>query len=205
MKSMLAIAIAFVLILPGPSAAHRLDEYLQASRLSVTRDGIAVEIDLTPGASMAARVGALVDTDADGRFAPLEAEVYGRGVLADLILEVDGHAVPLRLVRVEIPALVEMADGVGTIRLTAVGDLPPITGSRLHVRYRNDHQADSSVYLVNALVPDSREIAVAAQTRDPQQHEIRLEYDVSRGWPAQLAWLLSGAVGLAGLVVLRRG
>ena len=50
----LAVAtVAFVLAMPAASAAHRLDEYLQAARVSLTRDQITLELDMTPGVNIA--------------------------------------------------------------------------------------------------------------------------------------------------------
>ena len=203
MKTLVGTVLAVALVAPASLAAHRLDEYLQASRLQVTRGQVTVEIDLAPGASIADPVAALVDTDHDGRFSPLEAEVYGRAVLADVHIDADGRAVPLALTRVEVPTMAEMSEGVGMIRLRADGDLRTVAGRRLRLVYRNSHRSDSSVYLVNALVPASRDIAMAAQSRDQQQREIRLEYDVSSRWMAQIAWLMASIVGVGGLVVMR--
>ncbi len=56
--------------------AHRLDEYLQATRLSVALDRIELEIDLTPGVSIAERIVTAIDTDRDGRFSPAESDAY---------------------------------------------------------------------------------------------------------------------------------
>ena len=54
--------------------AHRLDEYLQATRVAIARDRIDLEIDLTPGATIAASIATEIDTDRDGRFSPAEGE-----------------------------------------------------------------------------------------------------------------------------------
>ncbi|MGH9203203.1 MAG: hypothetical protein ACRD2A_18400 [Vicinamibacterales bacterium] len=138
MKTTLAIAVGLALALPGPAAAHRLDEYFQASRLSLTRDGVAVEIDLTAGSSLAARVSALLDTDASGNISLDEAVAYARCVLAEVLLEVDGVTVPVGLTSVEAPTLDEIAAGVGTFRVTAVG-ARRLGHGRVLVRYRNNH------------------------------------------------------------------
>ena len=66
------------LAMPAESAAHRLDEYLQAARVSLARDRIALEVDLTPGANIAPAIVALLDRDGDGTISPIEAEAYGQ-------------------------------------------------------------------------------------------------------------------------------
>ena len=49
-----AVLGAWLATLP-PAAAHRLDEYLQATRLSIDIDRVDLEIDLTAGSAMASR------------------------------------------------------------------------------------------------------------------------------------------------------
>jgi hypothetical protein len=175
-------------VLSASPAAHRLDEYLQAARVSFARTGIALEVDLTPGASVAAGIIALIDRDADNRISPLEAESYGRAVLTDLILELDDRAVPLRLVHVEVPSVGEMQDGVGTIQLRAVGSVADGMIGRRHLHFRNNHRPQSSVYLVNALIPGDRDVSVAGQSRDARQQDVRIEYSVMPQWPKHLYW-----------------
>lgn len=68
-----------------------LDEYLQASRVSLERTDVSLQIDLTPGASVADSIIALIDRDGDNTISPSEAEQYGRVVLADIVLELDGR------------------------------------------------------------------------------------------------------------------
>lgn len=203
MKTIVVGVIAFVLALPGSSAAHRLDEYLQAARVSLSRDQIALEVDLTPGANIATVIVALLDRDADRRISPIEAEAYGRAVVRDLILELDGRAVPLTLTRVETPSVQEMNDGLGTIQLEVVGAIDDMAMGRHRLYFRNDHRSEESVYLVNALVPAQREIAIAAPTRDPRQREIGLEYDIRAAYRTELIWLVLAGGVLSALVSLR--
>jgi hypothetical protein len=80
-------AILCLLLMRMDAAAHRLDEYLQATRVSLARGAVTLEVDLTPGASIAASVLDVLDTDRDGRFSALEAGAYGRAVVEDLVIE----------------------------------------------------------------------------------------------------------------------
>lgn len=205
MRTVSVAAIAFVLAMPAESLAHRLDEYLQATRLSLARDGVAVEVDLTPGVNIAADIVTLLDRDGDNTISSLEARAYGEAVLADLVLRLDDQAVQLTLTRVEIPSFAEIADGVGTIQLRAAGNVTAILAGRRHLYFQNNHQPASSVYLVNALLPQDRAVDVAEQRRDPRQQTVRIEYNVGSRWLAQLLWLLLGAAAPAMLIVLRRG
>ena len=49
-----AAALGMWLTFPAPAGAHRLDEYLQTTRVAIDIDRVGLDIDLTPGTSMAA-------------------------------------------------------------------------------------------------------------------------------------------------------
>ena len=197
----LAVAIVvFVLAMPAPSAAHRLDEYLQAARLSLTRRQIALELDMTPGVNVAPALFAFLDRNGDGKISESEAGAYGDRVLEDVVLELDGRPVPLTLTRVEIPSSAAMSDGMGTIQLRAVGPSQSVAAGRRQLHFRNDHQPAASVYMVNALMPEESGVSVVAQARDPRQKSVRVEYDLGPQWTAQVLWLVVAAVVLTPLV-----
>ena len=202
MRGTFAAAAAFLLVMSASPSAHRLDEYLQAARVSLEHTRVALEIDLTPGASVADGIIALLDRDGDSRISPLEAESYGRDVLTDVVLELDGHPVALTLSHVEVPSIDEMRHGLGAIQLRAGGSVEDGWNRRRELHFRNNHEAGSSVYLVNALIPDDADIRVIGQTRDATQRDVRIEYSVSSSWPRHLYWPVLGAVAL--LFVLRR-
>src|SRR4029453_700577 len=104
MTKLYITAVVFVLAMPAQIAAHRLDEYLQAARVSLTRQQIALEIDMTPGVNVAQVIVVLLDRNGDGTISESEAGAYGNAVLKEVVLELDGQAVPLTLARVEIPS-----------------------------------------------------------------------------------------------------
>ena len=198
-----AVAVFVLLMAGGNTSAHRLDEYLQATRVSIGRAGLILEMDLTPGASIASAFAGALDVDADGAVSPVEAEAYGRAVLSDLVVKGDERPIAMTLGRIEIPTIDEMRDGLGTIRLQASGTLPDVRG-RHSLSIFNKHKPEASVYMVNALVPDDRDVNLGSQSRDPRQQEYRLEYTVSRRWTAQLLWVGIGAALLAMVIVGRR-
>ena len=204
MKKVVAVAVVALLTAPAEAAAHRLDEYLQAARVSLARDRLTLELDLTPGASIASSIVTLLDRDGDGSITPIEAREYGLAVLSSLVVELDGRAIALTLTRAEVPPLEEMHDGVGSIRLQAVGRVDISGAGRRLLYFKNNHRPEGSVYLVNALVPEDRRMAVLAQTRDPQQREIRIEYAVGPPWPIRALWLIVAAAVLATLIARRR-
>jgi hypothetical protein len=189
-----AATAACLLALSASPSAHRLDEYLQAARVSLAQTRIELEMDLTPGASVADGLLPLIDRDGDRSISPEEAAQYGRDVLADVVLELDGRRIALTLNHVEAPPIEEMRHGLGAIQLRASGEVEPRMSFRRELHFQNNHHAASSVYLFNALVPADPGISVVAQTRDATQRDARIEYSVRPQWPKYVYWPLLGLV-----------
>lgn len=203
MKRTVGGALGVLFLVPTMSSAHRLDEYLQAARVAVARDRIAIVFDLTPGVSVASDIIALIDRDGTGSITSDEAYVYGKTMLAEIVLVVDGRAVPLALTEVHVPAIVAMRAGLGAIRIDASAAVASRTTGPHHLSLRNNHRPDVSVYLVNALMPDSRAVSIIGQRRDAGQREFHLEYLVS-GHASAIAWSMCAVLGIAALAVSRK-
>jgi nickel/cobalt transporter (NicO) family protein len=184
--------------------AHRLDEYLQATRLSVELNTIDVEMDLTAGEAIASKVFSWIDTDHDGEISKAEGAAYARQVLSSVALLADGKAVPLALTEAHFPELREMSQGTGMIRLRAVGRMPATAAGRHEISFRNNHRPESSVYLVNALVPANPRIQIADQQRDHAQHTLLMSYMVAPGAPPLRGFALITGLALAGRWYLRK-
>jgi nickel/cobalt transporter (NicO) family protein len=195
-------ALGVMLIMSTGVRAHRLDEYLQAARLSLAPDRVALELDLTPGVAVAAEVIGLLDRNPDGTITPLEARAYGEVVLSDVVVSLDGRPLTLTLDRVAVPSSGELRDGTGTIQLRASAGVEGLAAGRHAVQFQNNHHPRGAAYLVNALKTDDRAIHVASQRRDPTQREARIEYDVEGRSLAQMWWLL---VAIAALSMRRVG
>jgi hypothetical protein len=199
---MTRVSVLCAVILAGARVAegHALDEYIQALRVGIEPACLSLSLDLTPGVKVAAEIVRRIDGNGDGRFSPAEAETYGRAVIADLALSVDGDAVPLSLLRVEIPLAGELREGQGTIRLQV--SAPSTTGlHRLVVR--NGHMPAQSVYLANALLPDTPAVRIVRQSRDVRQQTFFLDYEVRRVRAAGLVWVLIGGAMLTTLARAR--
>jgi hypothetical protein len=97
-----------------------------------------------------------------------------------------------------------MSLGVGTIRVRASARVPAAGAGRHRLSYFNTHHPESSVYLVNALVPADRRIQITAQRRDHAQHGLELDYDVmvDASWARTCSLLLAFAMG--GVLVAAR-
>ena len=111
MKTRLAVAGAILLSLKPLTLAHRLDEYLQATTLSIERDRVQAQISLMPGVAVFPMVLAKIDTDTDGVISDAERQAYAERILHDLSLTVDGHRLRLRLVSSEFARTEEMKEG----------------------------------------------------------------------------------------------
>jgi REP element-mobilizing transposase RayT len=66
MKARLVAAVAILLALGGAVFAHRLDEYLQATLISVEQDHVHASMRLIPGVAVSSFVLASIDTNGDG-------------------------------------------------------------------------------------------------------------------------------------------
>jgi hypothetical protein len=186
-----------------PADAHRLDEYLQATRIAVGQERIDLEVDLTAGANIATQISASIDTNGDGEIGSSERDDYARRVIDAVRMSVDGRALPVTLVWHEFPDRQSMALGVGTIRLRATADVSAGIG-RHELAFLNGHAAASSVYLVNALLPSDQRIQISSQRRDVAQRGVTLDYSVAPGdvW-VRGGWIAT-AVAMIGILRRRR-
>jgi hypothetical protein len=206
----LMVSVALAMTLSGGAAAHRLDEYLQATLIGVTRDSVEVEINLTPGVAVLPVVMAAIDRNRDGQISPEEEQAYASAVLHDLELQVDGRTEPLRLIESHFPSLEAMREGLGPIRLNLRADR-----SGHELRFENHHLPQVSVYLVNCLASQDKGLLVGKPERDEDQRSIRFAYSFADkpgahrdpGWLVQCPfWLAAaGTLAVVRLVLGRNG
>jgi hypothetical protein len=188
-----------------PAVAHRLDEYLQATRLAIDIGRVGVEMDLTPGVSVASNVFKWIDTNGDGRISQAEGEAYARAVLRSAVLKADGAAMRMKFEEASFPTLEEMSQGVGAIRLRATAAIPAASPGRHQISFLNMHRPEGSVYLVNVLVPQDKRLQVGEQRRDVAQHWITLDYTVAGDVPRDGKLTLFLVLAMAGCLFLRYG
>jgi hypothetical protein len=190
--SVAAVAAATLTLLAGTvTSAHRLDEYLQAARIAIDPDRVDIELDLTPGIAVAESIIAGIDRDRDGRLSADEQRTYVDEALRGLTLDIDGRPVALALTTSMFPASEALLGGDGAIRIGTRATLPPLPAGAHQLRFRNTYRQDVSVYLANALVPASSQVAVTAQRRDVDQRELTIDY-VLRPQPQRSSSLLFG-------------
>ena len=180
MKLRLPVGL-LLLLLATEALAHRLDEYLQATRVSVATNRINLSIDLTPGVTVADQVLAVIDKNVDGQVSKDEGNDYARRFLKDLRLTLDEKELALTLVDASFPALSEIKAGLGIIRIKAAAPVAHLAAGTHTLSLTNAHLPAISVYLVNALVPQDPAIKTAKQTRDELQRNYLLEFEVTPG------------------------
>lgn len=175
MTNSLAVAAAILLWVRAPLGAHRLDEYLQATLISVEKNSIEAQIRLVPGVAVLPVVLAGIDTDGNGVISEAEQRAYAHRVLHDLSLSMSGNRLTPRLVAMKFPAVEDMKEGLGEIQLEIKADLPAGGGNRRLI-FENRHQSRIGVYLVNGLVPRDPAIRITAQNRNYTQSLYELDY-----------------------------
>ena len=166
-----------VFMLIGTSAsAHRLDEYLQGTLLSVTKDRLSADLTLTPGVAIFPVLIRDIDANADGAISEAEQRAYANRVLGDLSLRIDGHRLSPRLISTEFPPVADMKDGRGDIHIEFFAELPRGGQSR-KLLFENHHQNAISVYQVNVLVPRDPDIRIDRQHRNYSQSHYELDFE----------------------------
>ena len=157
--------------------AHRLDEYLQATRIAVATNRIDFTFELTPGVAVAGQVLETIDLDHDGRVSSDEGTLYAQRFLKDLNISLDGKPVGLSMKSVSFPTVPELRSGTGAIRLRATSTINPLPLGSHALSLTNRHLPGVSVYLVNAL-RSKDPVEIDRQTRDELQKDYRLEFRV---------------------------
>jgi hypothetical protein len=161
-------------------SAHRRDEYLQAARIGIAPEHVALEFDLTPGIAVADDVINAIDRNRDGAFSPEEQRAYVEPMLDRLSLTLDVAAEPLHLdiVRVSFPDAASMRQGDGTIAIQAAAAISRPAAGQHRLLFRNRNEEAKNIYLANALVPDDDSVSVTGQDRDGTQSELAIEFAV---------------------------
>ena len=182
MKATLSAGFVVLVVLGYPSFAHRLDEYLQATIISVEEKQVQLSMRLIPGVAVSSAVLADIDSNRDGVISEAEGRAYAERVLHELSVSLDGHRLSPRLVSATFPRIEDMKGGVGEIRIELTAGLPRGDTNRKLV-FENHHDTAISAYLMNCLAPRDARIRVVAQNRNRNQSLYELDY-VQSGTPA---------------------
>ena len=101
---MMAKIAAVVLGLAACLQAHRLDEYLQGTLISVEQNRVTLQLTLTPGVAVFPFLIAGIDTDRNGAISEAEQRAYAGRVLRDLSLLSEGRELRPRLLTMRFPS-----------------------------------------------------------------------------------------------------
>ena len=173
--------------LPSAALAHRLDEYLQATLVSIEPGNIRLGVNLTPGVVVAEPALALIDPDRDGVVSPGEAAAYAESVKRDLTVRLDGRDVELKLAGSSFPASADLRTGWGIIRLEFAAAPGALAAGPHQLTLENRHLPAISAYLVNAALPKDEMVRITRQSRNDNQSTGEIEFtlqpppDPSRG------------------------
>ena len=181
MKVALLGCCLFVVV--GQGFAHRLDEYLQATRIAVTTNRIDFTFELTPGVAVMSQILELMDPDRDGRVSGDEENAYAQRFIDDVKIGLDGKSIAPELTSVSFPTMQEIRGGAGIIRIRAASAIVPMNTGSHTLTLTNAHLPSNSVYLINALQSKDAALEIGGQSRDEMQKTYRLEFRVRRLTP----------------------
>ena len=174
------LSIGLVMSLPFSGVAHRLDEYLQATLVSIEPGAVRLHINFTPGVEVAEQVLANIDRDHDGVISTNEATAYAKEVMRDLVLRLDGKKLALQPISSTWPELSELRSGWGIIQMEFSAAPGSLTLGAHKLTLKNRHLPKLSVYLFNAAQPAPGPVHITRQTRNDNQSTGEIEFTISQ-------------------------
>ena len=173
--SLRAVLAAALALTAAPAAAHRVDEVLRATLLTIDRDRIDGTLRIVPGAATAPASIASIDRDADGAFSDDEQAAYAKAVVDDLSVAIDGAAARPSVVAWRFPSLASMRDGLGEIVVDFA--VAPLPGPGEHtVVLTNRRRIGPTVDLANVVVPRDPAVRIDGQRRSADQSVYAINY-----------------------------
>jgi hydrogenase/urease accessory protein HupE len=169
------VFVFLFLLLSATVFAHRLNEYLQATTISLSRDKVFLELRLTPGTDVAARIVKAIDLNGDHQFSEGEKRAYLNQLKRDVSLAMDGYPASLKLVSSTFSDVEDLKKGIGDLIVDY--EVDTITPGFAHqLIFKNHHYSSVAVYMVNTLLPADTTIQVNSQTRSNDQSVYQLDF-----------------------------
>ena len=181
MRKFPAVLLVGVLLCGGRAWAHRIDEYLQATIISLEPGRAIASMRLIPGVLVAPSIIAALDANGDGMLSDAEKHAYVQRVLKELSITVDGKPAKAYLDAWTVPDPSQLRDGLGEIHIGYHVDLPSGPAATRRLVLANHHLDARSVYLVNVEVPQSHDLQILDQKRNERQSVYELDFQQSRG------------------------
>jgi hypothetical protein len=164
--------------LSSTSLAHRLDEYLQATLVTIEPGEIRLQISLSPGVAVAEKVLSRIDRNGDSVISTNEATAYSTLLMRDLSLRLDQRNLELKLSSSNFPAPTELRTGLGIIQIELSAIIGSLPAGPHEVLLENRHLRTLSVYLFNATQPSSASVHIIRQKRNQTQSTGEIEFTV---------------------------
>ena len=174
-RTVAAMLTAGVFLFGKAASAHRIDEYLQATIVSLEPHRMQASMRLIPGVLVSSSVVVQIDSNGDGVFSESEERAYAQRVLGDQSITIDGQGVEPRLVSCSFPQPAQLRDGTAEIHIEYAADLPS-GGAYRSLVLANHPLSHASVFLVNVTVPETRDLEILAQKRDGRQTRYEVDY-----------------------------
>jgi len=172
----LPLLLLACLAFASAALAHRLDEYLQATLVTIEPDHARLQIHLTPGVAVADSVLGRIDRDRDGVISTNETGVYAEALERDLSVRLDRRKLDLRLTATTFPSLSELRSGWGIIQVEYDVTFGALAPGAHRLAIENRHLKNLSVYLINAAKPGSEAIGITRQKRNRNQSVADIEF-----------------------------
>lgn len=192
MRGFLCVVAACVFLCGQNAWAHRIDEYLQATIVSLSAHRVDASMRMIPGVVVAPTVITAIDSNGDGVFADAEKRAYAERVLIDLTLLSGGRAVAPLLDGYVFPDAASMRAGLGEITIRYHAELTEVSGARRSFVLQNHHRNAGSVYLMNAEVPQDAALQIVGQVRNANQSTYEVNYtdehDATGSFLGSRAW-----------------
>jgi hypothetical protein len=211
MKYRCLVASLCALGSPLTARAHWLDQYLQATTITIGDARIVAQLRMTPGVTIVPEVLARIDKNGDGTYSTDEQRAYAVGVLHDVTLHVDGSPLSVEVLAVNFANIAEFQAGRGVIAINFAAQIP-LGGVERQFTYVNRYEPSRSVYLANTLVPTDSTVSVTAQQRssDQSRYGVRFTHTLGNANVASaeratgpVVWLGVGVLVFAMLFALR--
>jgi hypothetical protein len=144
--------------------------------VQIEPDEIRLEINLTPGVSVADAVLSVIDRDRDGVISTAEAAAYAELLKRDLVVCVDQRKVELKRISSNFAEPDELRSGWGIMQIGFSIDPGSLAAGSHTLGLENHHLNAISAYLFNAALPRSKLIQIAGQKRNETQSTGEIEF-----------------------------
>ncbi len=163
--------------------AHRLNEYLHATTISINKDSVQLHLHLVAGSDIASKLLSEIDRNNDGFISDTEQQAYTHLIVQNLFLYIDGTPATLRLINYSFPQEDDIKKGVGDIQVYLSAALSS-TSVTHQIVFENHQQPSFSVYIVNCLLPADTSIHIISQSRNFDQSIYTVDFTTSNAFHA---------------------